>query len=279
MMFSRLLQLGLVCLTIAILLPTPVLAGSASNPEIRSHPDTSALLRGQVIPHLEITKGWVHDSDDRFNFVLEVASLPSVDDIPKDAVYVFHYTIPEVGRLYFRANWSADNTQFEFFGGIYHGCQPQFCPPFDEQGNRNYLYLPGNSSQREHIQGEVIPGAPGRIAWSYPMSAYADGDEKLRWLEIKGLFAATYTFTDSRSLRYADITMGHRDFVFADSPAWHEQLLARIPGPSPAIIIAGLLLMAAALKKQRGKGGSQGDEPPEPPASDPTDPQLRGDTL
>ncbi len=251
MMFSRIWQVCLVVFVIAILMPNPAFAGSANDPEIRSRQDTSALLRGEVIPHLEITKGWIDSDDGRFTFTMEVASLPPVEEIPKDSVYVFHYTVPDVGRLYFRANWSADQSQFELFGGVYTGCEPQFCPPFDEQGNRNYLYLPGNSSQRQHIDGEVIPGAPGRIVWSYPMSAYADGDEKLEWLEMKGLFAATYTFTDNRSIRYADVTMGTKDFVYSKSLAWHEQLLARIPGPSPAIVILGGLMVAAALKRKR----------------------------
>lgn len=280
LIFPRLLQVCLILFVIAILMPSPVLAGTANDPEIRSRQDTSALLRGEVIPHLEITKGWIYSKEDRFNFVMEVASLPPVEDIPKDSVYVFHYSIPDVGRLYFRANWSADQSEFELFGGVYAGCEPQFCPPFDEQGNRNYLYLPGNSSQKQHIEGKVIPGAPGRITWSYPMSAYGDGDEKPRWLEMKGLFAATYTFTENRSIRYADVTMGNNDYRYSKELAWHEQLLARIPGPSPAILLLGTFLVAAALKQKRSNEQTDGAAAETADAANGAPGQKReGDTL
>lgn len=241
---TRLLQLGLIVLTVLLILPSPALGGSANDPEILSRPDTSAQLRGQVIPHLEITKGWIQaqekDGEDRFRFVLELASLPPVEDIPKDAVYTFHYTITELGRLYFRANWSADKTEFEMFGGAYAGCRPELCPPYDDQGNRNYYYMPGNESQHEWLDAEVIPGAPGRIAWSFPQTAYAE-KERLNGLEMKGLFAATYTFTDNNALRYADITLSVKDFQHKVSTAWHERLFAQVPGVSPVVVTAGVL--------------------------------------
>jgi hypothetical protein len=252
-------------LVVFLMLPAPVLGGTANDPEIISRPNTSAILRGDVIPHLEITKGWIQPQrdDDRFRFVLEVASLPPLEDIPKDSVYVFHYTIPEIGRLYWRANWSADQSRMEFLGGMYAGCVPTVCGPgntYDNQGNRNYMYMPGSAEQRERVQGEIIPGAPGRIAWSYPMSGYGP-EERLNGLEMKGLFGATYTFTESGALRYADIAMSVRDYTYSVSTPWHERLLAQIPGPSPVIIVGALVGLLAAAGRTRGKN----DEDQEPP--------------
>jgi hypothetical protein len=55
-MLSRTLRLGLLATVLALLLvPAPALAnGSANDPHILSRPDTSAMLRGEVIPHLEM---------------------------------------------------------------------------------------------------------------------------------------------------------------------------------------------------------------------------------
>lgn len=253
-MFSKWLQLGLALFVVLLLLPAPVLGGSANDPEIVGHRDSTAQLRGSVIPHLEITKGWIQDVErddepDRFQFVLELASLPPLEDLPKDSVYTFHYTLSDIGRFYMRANWSADRTEFEFFGGMYTGCEPGVCPPFDDHGNRNYLYMPGNKSQEEFIEGQVIPGAPGRVTWSYPQEAYAP-KERLNGLEMKGLFAATYT-KENKALRYADTALSVSDFTHSVSTPWHQKLLAQIPGPSPVLVALGVFALIGVVARRR----------------------------
>lgn len=233
------------------LAPAPSVLASPNDPHIVSRADTSQMLRGEVIPHLEITKGWVQPKEDRFDFVLELARLPAESSIPRDSVYVFHYTFDE-GRLYWRAHWNETRGGLDFFGGMYVGCQPPWCPidrSFDDQGNRNYFYMAGNASQSERVHGQVIAGAPGRIVWSYPMAGYGD---RLDGLEFKGLFAATYTVTEERALRYADLAVGTKDFLHHVKVPWHAKLRAMIPGPSPVLVgLAVLGLLAVASRRLR----------------------------
>ncbi len=260
-MFSRWFQLGLALFVVFLVLPMPVLGGSASDPEIVGHRDSTAQLRGSVIPHLEITKGWIQpeereDGPDRFKFVLELASLPPLEDLPKDSVYTFHYTLTDIGRFYMRANWTQDHSEFQFFGGMYTGCEPGVCPPFDDQGNRNYLYMPGDNSQQEFIEGQVLAGAPGRITWSFPQEAYAP-EERLNGLEMKGLFAATYTTSENRSLRYADTALSVADFEHKIDTPWHQKLFAQIPGPSPLLVAVAVFALLGVVMRRRGPGTDQ----------------------
>lgn len=219
----------------------PVQAGTPSNPEIIDQATDSDLLAGERIGHLEITKAWVEPKGERFHFTIEIANL---QEVPQDSVYVFHYTYKSY-RLYFRANYTADGSEFQYSGGMYEGVKDPSIA-FDPQGNRNYFYMPGGPDQSDRIKGDVKEGAPGRITWSYPMSAY---DEDRANLAFKGMFVTTYKKIDGR-LQFIDTGLSQRDYEHQIYTPWYTKFL---PGPSPAMILAALGVVGIAVQGARRK--------------------------
>ena len=217
---------------VVLLLMGPAHAGTASRPEITDPADDSQIFTGTLIPHLDITKAWIQPIGSRFHFIIEVATL---SEVPKDAVYTFHWTHLSL-RYFWRANWTADNSTFEYIGGLYQG------GPNDEFGNTLYIYLQGGPSLQERLQGKITPGAPGRIEWSYPLDSVI---EDRRGLTFKGLSAHTYMERggEDEPLRVIDVAITESDYVHRfHSSSWWERL---IPGPSPALMVT--LLVAVAL--------------------------------
>ncbi len=239
-------MLRTVLATMALLLiASPVLAGTASNPELVDDATDSQIFAGTVVPQLEVTKAWIQPRGDRFHFIMEVAAL---DEVPRDAVYVFHYSFGGL-RLFYRAQWAEDGSEVEFFGGTYQGYQGTYA--FDPQGNRQYLYIRGSDNQTERLDGSIKPGAPGRIEWSYPMDSF--GDDR-RGLTFKGLFVTTYQKRPSADdasrdgLQYIDTAITEEDYVHRLYSPWWSKF---VPGPSPLLVLATVGALAAIGARRR----------------------------
>lgn len=231
-----------------LLLSGSVSAGTPNSPEITDDSEDSQIWEGEIVPHLEITKAWIQPKGDRFQFVIEVAGMPAMEDIPGDAVYVWHYSWDSM-RLFWRADWDKERTEWRFYGGSYQGCKPPVCSSHDLEGHRQYAYMAGNAtSQAERVQGFVEAGNPGRIGWTYPLDSYG---EDRRGLEFKGLFVTTYKQVtgenESRSLRYVDIAEAPSDvdYVHKISSPWWAQFT---PGPSPFILVAAAAVGVGSLR-------------------------------
>lgn len=248
---------------IVLMLATPVDAGTAGEPELRDAiqdarapppqcptGSTHEECTSRDHPDLDIVRAWIEPRGKDFHFILELISLPTLENLEKQNTYTFHFTFGSA-RLFFTANATDDGTGFEYHGGSYQGCRQPTCPEWTYESDRNYHYVYGNSSFKDIMRGEYEAGTPGRITWILPMDQFG---EDRRGLAFKGIMIRTTQLMPPRGVftegyqRAVDVAEAQEDYEHKIYTPWWSKF---VPGPSPLLVAAAAVGALAVARHYR----------------------------